>query len=207
MSDKPSLRYELNVELSDRETFLIGKIMAQWGLLEHAIFLQTLATFEATEGDGTELPKAMNNIQFSGVLDLWKSRVIDEENNEHSAVLQEQLEEILRLIPARDALVHGMWQWSPGNLSQISTVRVRKREVIEFHFSADDLEDLYRRVASVNFTIRYPGGIEDLARERASEGIYMSRRFLAAITSDPVARDWRSGLVVSDDSERSEGDA
>ena len=207
MTDEKTVTLTLNMELSDRETFLIGKIMAQWGWLEHQIFLQTLLTFEGVADDTPELPKAMNNIRFTGVLDLWKERVVDRASEEHAATLREQLEEIRRLKPGRDALVHGMWQWSPSNLSQISTVRVRNRKIIEILFTADDLEDFYRRVAGVNFTIRYPGGIDDLARKRAEEGMYVSRRFLAAITGDQVANDWQSALLNADDFEDGKSDA
>ena len=51
-----------DAELSDREVFLVGKIVIQWGALQDEIFKQTLSTFE---DDGTEplaLPKAMNNL-------------------------------------------------------------------------------------------------------------------------------------------------
>ena len=197
MTEEKTLTYSLNIELSDREIFLIGQIMAQWGLLEHTVFTQTLLTFETSEDEEPQLPKEMNNIQFSGVLELWKQRVIEPETNEHYQKLSEQFDEIVRLKPGRDALIHGMWRWNPDEISKITSVRVRKRQIVEFHFTADDLEDFRRRVSSVNFHIRYPGGIEDLAQERAKEGIYMSRRFLAAMSGDVVENDWLSDLLGS----------
>jgi hypothetical protein len=55
-----------NVELSERELLSIGHIVAQWGALEHEVFCQTLQTF----GKHTQtLPKEMNNMQFSEVLE------------------------------------------------------------------------------------------------------------------------------------------
>lgn len=66
--DTDDLRW--NDELSDRETFLIGKVIAQWGALEHEVFVQTLMTFDMPDGEEVVLPKTMNNLQFTDVLNL-----------------------------------------------------------------------------------------------------------------------------------------
>lgn len=181
-----------DAQLSDRETFLIGKIVVQWGALEHEIFTQTLLTFDVPEGKQATLPSAMNNLQFTEVLSLWKERVADQAQNAYAKVLRDQIDEITRLKEFRDALVHGMWEWSPADLSRISTVRVRKKEVITTHFTADELEDFYRRVAKMNFKIRFPGGIQELARKRTEQGFYISRRGLSMLTGENVADDWLS---------------
>jgi hypothetical protein len=160
--------YEWDAQLSDREVFLIGAIIVQWGAIEHEFFTQAVATFDVSEGEQRTLPKAMNNMQFTEVLSLWKERVVDQAQGECAKVLQRQLDEILRLKQFRDALVHGMWDWSASQLSRISTVRVRKKEVVTTHFTADDLEHFYGRLASINFALRFPGGLEDLARHVVS---------------------------------------
>jgi len=97
--------------------------------------------------------------------------------------------------------VHGMWEWSPADLSRISTVRVRNREIIAFHFSAEDLENLYFRIASVNFKIRYPRGVGEFAKESATAGMYISRRFLAMMSGHDIVNDWQTTLFDSDESE------
>ena len=66
-----------DVELSDKEAYFIGKIVALWGALEFEIFCRTYLSFP--EDNPEPLPKEMNNIQFTGVLELWKTRVIDPE--------------------------------------------------------------------------------------------------------------------------------
>ena len=166
MSEK-QIEHRLQSGLSDREVYLIGKVIVEWGAIEHEVFKQTLLTFDGADGEQTAVPTAMNNLQVSKLLDLWKERVVGKAQGERSRVLQHQLDEILRLKPYRDAIVHGMWKWSPSNLAAISTVRVRKKEALTTHFTIDDLENFDSRLASINFKIRYPGGLEDLAAERA----------------------------------------
>ena len=185
MSDDDFLLWD--DELSEREIFLIGKTIAQWGALEHVVFVQTLMTFE---GEEVALPKAMNNLQFTEILDLWNKRVVATAEDKRRKVLEQQHEKILKLKGYRDALVHGMWQWSKAELSKITSVRIRKKEIISVHFTADDLADLSLKLASVNFKLRFPGGLEDLAEQRAAEGFYFSRHGAALLTGDPLADEW-----------------
>jgi len=175
VSENP-IEYRLDSGLSDREVYLIGKVIVEWGALEHEIFEQTVLTFDVPEE--TALPPAMNNLQLTKLLDLWKERVVNKSEEERSRILQVQFDEVLRLKPFRDAIVHGMWNWSSSNLSAISTVRIRKKEILTTHFTVDDLENIYSRLASINFKIRYPAGLEDLAIERQHVGFYLSREFL-----------------------------
>ena len=94
-----------------------------------------------------------------------------------------------------------MWQWSPSELEKISTLRIRKKEIISVHFTADDLEELYGRVAGINFKLRWLGGIEELAQKRAEEGFHISRRGLSLLTDNPVAADWHSLMPIQKDKE------
>jgi len=178
-------------QLSDREVHFIGTIFVQWGALEHEIFMQTLKTFEPAE-DETDipvLPKEMNNLQFSGVLELWNERVARTRRGKRGKVFLQQYDEIKKLKEVRDALTHGMWHWTPEDLGEIRTVRVRKREVITSHFSADFLGDVASRVGEINFKIRFPGGLVDLAKQRMEDGGYMSRRAVAMFSGAPVDPD------------------
>ena len=189
MSEEP-IEHRWDAELSDREVFLIGKVIVQWGALEHEIFTQTLLTFDASEGEQAALPKAMNNLQVTELLALWKDRVVDQAKGDRSRVLQLQFDEILRLKDFRDAIVHGMWGWSASNLTTISTVRVRKKQVLTTHSTSDDLDDFYGRLANINFKIRFPGGLEDLARRRSEDGGYISRRLLSMMSGSSLPADW-----------------
>jgi hypothetical protein len=179
-----------NDELSDREIFFIGKIIAQWGALEHEVFVQTLMSFDAPHGEEVTLPGAMNNLQFTDVLKLWKERVADKTDGKRGEVLQQQYERILNLKDYRDALVHGMWEWSTGELTKITAVRIRKKEIISVQFTADDLENFYSRVGNINFKLRSPGGIEEFAQKMAEVGSYASRRWLSVMTGDTFADEW-----------------
>jgi len=176
-------------QLSEREVHFIGMIFVQWASMEHEVFMQTLATFDAEVSDAAQLPKAMNNLQFTGVLDLWKKRVVDKAKGRRAKVLLRQHEVICKLKGYRDALTHGMWHWSTEDLGRISTLRVRKREIITTHFSAEDLWDFASKIAEINFNIRFPGGLIDLARAQMQQGGFISRRAMAMLTGAPVDRD------------------
>lgn len=198
VSEDNRIYHTLDPQLSDREVFLVGKIIVEWGALEHEIFSQTLLTFADSEGEPASIPQAMNNLQATELLNLWKQRVVDHADGERAQVLQQNFDEILDLKKFRDALVHGMWHWSGSNLSGISTTRVRRKEVITAHFSADDLDDFTARLASINFSLRFPGGLEDLARSRAEQGHFISRRGLGLLIGDRIVDDWFSKWPESD---------
>ena len=181
--------YQWDPQLSDREVHFIGMIFIQWASLEHEVFMQTLNTF-VTEGKEVHpLPKEMNNIQFTGVLELWKERVADKASSRRAKFLRRQYDEILKLKNIRDALAHGMWHWSTEDLGRISTVRVKKREVITSHFSAKALGDIASKFGAINFKIRFPGGLIDLAKVRMEQGGFISRRGMAMFTGAAVGHD------------------
>jgi len=182
------VKYSWESQLSDREVHFIGTIFVQWGALEHEVFMQTLMTFEPPEGEKEVpvLPKQMNNLQFSRVLELWNERVAKPCRGRRGKVLQVQYDEIMKLKDVRDALTHGMWHWTAEDLGEIRTVRVKKREIITSRFSADNLGDVASRLGEINFKIRFPGGLVDIARQRIKDGGYMSRRAAAVFSGAPV---------------------
>jgi hypothetical protein len=176
--------YVWDPQLSDRKVHFIGMIFVQWASLEHEIFTQTLETFAAEGKAAHELPTAMNNIQFTGVLDLWKERVAEKAPGRRGKVLLKQYDAVIKLKDTRDALAHGMWHWSPEDLGKISTVRVKKREVITSHFSADALESIASKVGEINFKVRFPDGKIDLVKAHMQEGGYISRNGMALFTGE-----------------------
>jgi hypothetical protein len=42
------------------------------------------------------------------------------------------------------------------------------------------------KAGEINFSIRFPGGLVDLAKQRMEDGGYMSRRWVAMVTGAPV---------------------
>jgi hypothetical protein len=186
MTDE-ELQYLFSVELTQRELGLLGLIVAHWGSMEHEIFHQTLLCFD---DDGTpELPKAMSNMQFSQVLDLWGEKVVEVADGERRDVLRKQITEIKRLSEYRNALVHGMLRWNVGDITRITAIRVRKKEVLSVHFTADDLLDFQTQLAAINFRIRYPLGTIDLAAQMEKAGGYISRAGAAMLINHPMTRE------------------
>lgn len=183
------MKYLWGPQLSEREIFSIGLISVQWASLEHLIFLQALQTYQAEGLLAHQLPKEMNNIQFTGVLELWKERVAKVADDEKAAIFLEQYNRIAELKPKRDALAHGMWSWSPEDLGTITTERVKKQEVITSHFSADALQNLALELAEINYKIRYPRGAEDRAEEFVRMGGFISRRAMAMFTGASTDKD------------------
>lgn len=178
-----------DVELSDRETFHIGRIIALWGALEHEVFIQTLMTFDLGPGEPEKLPKKMNGIQFTETLDLWRERVVGAAKGKRREVLERQYERICHYQEFRHALVHGMWDWSQSDPGRITSVRINKREVRRVHFTADDLEEFNLALQRINFRIRYPGGSAEFAMKAAEQGHYVSRRAVAILSGHPVSED------------------
>src|ERR1022692_602213 len=153
------------------------------GALEHEVFCQTLQTFDR---HAETLPKEMNNMQFSGVLEKWKERVVDQCDGEKKKKLEEQYGLIHHYQGYRDALVHGMWDWDTTSPNKIKTTRVRKTEIISTHFTAADLEDFSLAVARINFNVRNPRGVDDLA-EMINKGGCISRLGVSMLSGHPVA--------------------
>ena len=183
-----------NVELSERELLCIGHIIAQWGALEHEIFCQTLQTFEVHT---QTLPKEMNNMQFSEVLEKWKERVVDQRNGEKKKNLEKQYALIRHYHDYRNALVHGMWNWDTTSPDRIKTTRIRRKEVISTHFTAADLEHFSLEVAKINFNIRYPRGTEDL-EEMINRGGYISRFTVSMLSGHTVAAELVPNLKLTE---------
>lgn len=161
----------LNTELSEREIYLIGSIVSQWGFLEADIFDQTLLTFAETDC----LPASMNNAQFSAVLKLWLERVVERQDTTRKSVLNAQYSEIISLNRYRQAIVHSRWEWQPDLPEEITAVRVHKNSVTHVRFTSNDLADLSVRLGQIRYWVRYPGGIEDRAAEMSAAGGYISR--------------------------------
>jgi hypothetical protein len=123
----------------------------------------------------------MNNMQFTDVFALWKERVVCSASDQRAIVLTEQIKVIEHLKEFRDAIVHGHWDWSATDVTKITTMRVKKKAVLSTVFDVQALEDFAVSLSEVNFKIRYPGGLEDLARQRNSDGSYISRRAFAML--------------------------
>lgn len=160
--------------LADDELFFIGKIVAHWGAIEHEIFVQTLLTFDADESAMVELPKAMNNMSFNRVLELWYDRVVAHTEEPKRTVLEKQKKKIESYKEYRNALVHGMWDWDRSQPQIVTTTRIRKKKVITTKFNEGGLQDFYSELAQINLYIRYPNGVEDLFKENAEQGLYVN---------------------------------
>jgi len=192
MNSEYGLSHSWDDELTDREHFFIGKIVAQWAGLEHEVFVQTLYTYVSDTGQAIELPKAMNNLQFTQVLDLWNERVVGAATGDRQEVLAKLFIEITQLKSYRDSIVHGMWDCATSDLATIIAVRIRKKQIISFRVTADELQDLSSRIGVANFRIRFPGGSEDLAQAMTDSGGGFSRRGLSLMFGEPITKDWLS---------------
>jgi len=160
--------------LADEEIYHIGKVVAHWGAIEHEIFCQTIQTFDDSSTNDIELPKAMNNMSFSAVLELWKERVVDPAKEPEQSILAEQCRKIEGLKDYRNALVHGMWDWKREQPEVVTTTRIRKKNIVTTTFNEGDLHHFYTELAQINLLIRYPGGMREIFEERASQGFYIN---------------------------------
>ena len=160
--------------LADEEIYHIGKIVAHWGAIEHEVFFQTLQTFENPPVDYNEIPKAMNNMRFDAVLELWNERVVASTKEPKKSVLAKQYKKIKAYQDYRNALVHGMWDWDREKPEIVITTRIKKKQIIKTVFDQVRLHDFYIELAQINLLIRYPGGMQEAFEERASKGFYIN---------------------------------
>lgn len=197
-NDRADDFFVYDLELTDKEIYHIGSIIAYWGALESEVFNQTLLSFDTPEGEKIELPKAMYNLQFSRILDLWKERVVDTSEGELANILRAQHDKIVDLKEFRDSLVHGMWSWSKKDISLLSSRRIRKKEIITINFTASDLEDFDIKLRKINFKIRHPGGPLKALENNEGPIAHFSRRFLAEISNSKIADHYVDGRLTSD---------
>lgn len=170
--------------LADDELFFIGKIVAHWGAIENEVFIQTLQTFNINGSESVELPKAMNNMNFRKVLELWHKRVVSKAEEPKRSVLEVQGKKIQSYQDYRNALVHGMWGWELGRPEVITTTRIKKKNIITTKFNDRDLQDLYTELAEINLYIRYPGGIDDIVQEQEEKGLYVNEAALRRMSRE-----------------------
>ncbi|KWI83989.1 hypothetical protein WM13_19335 [Burkholderia ubonensis] len=184
VSKDDEMKMLFDLQLTDKETYFIGKIVAAWASLEHEVFMQTLHTYVPSDDGGElpKLPKEMNNIQFTGVLRLWKERVVDQAKGKRRKTLEDVHARILRGHEYRKAIVHGMWEWSPDNVERITSTRIVGKQVISVHFDADGLCSFMTALLEINFDLRYPRGATEFFMQRSKDGLYISRRFAAILT-------------------------
>lgn len=166
------MRIVLGTDLQEKEIYLIGSIVSQWGFLEANIFDQTLLSYSFDE----DLPSSMkSNAQFSKVLELWLKRVTRLQNTKKEAILFAQYEKIKSLNAFRQAVVHSRWEWNPNEPSQITAIRIHNQSVKSLTFTFDDLADFASSLGEIRFLINYPGGTEDYAQRMKGRGGYISR--------------------------------
>ena len=173
MSDDKELKGLWDTGLTHEERMVIGDIVAQWGALEAEIFGQTLESFDS-DIHVSQLPRAMRNRNFSEVLELWKERVVDAAGDAIKKTLKEAYEKILKLRDARHSIVHGMWDFTVSEPKTISTFRVKDDQIIHTTFKDGALADVGMRIAEINMSIRYPGGLRQFFEEQMSDGVYVN---------------------------------
>ena len=178
----------LDFGLSQRELLSIGRIVALWGSLEYEIFQQVIMSFSNVPDE--KLPKEMNNLQFSKILDLWELRVVNRAEVGRRGVLEKACASIRSNYDFRNAIVHGMWNWSSSAPEVIRATRVRKKEILSTLFTASDLASFVSFLERTNFLIRYPGGREEYLNARTEQGGYMSRGMVCLMTDNPLMDDF-----------------
>ncbi|MCL2910004.1 hypothetical protein [Shewanella aquimarina] len=172
MSDQ-EIKQVWDVGLSPSESKLLGLIVAHWGAIEGEVFQQALESY-GVDFELSELPKEMNNLSFSKVLEVWKERVIAGAPEADKVVLKKQYEKIRCYQDYRNSLIHGMWIFDRNTPEVISTLRGRGKEIISAVFEEGQLQKFYSELAQINLYIRYPRGMEQVFEEQFKQGYYVN---------------------------------
>lgn len=171
MNEGKDIKFLWDSGLTHEEHRVIGAITAHWGALEAEVFFQTLESY-GKQIQVETLPRAMRNRNFSEVLQLWRDRVAEQSCEPHRSTLLEAHEKIKAVQDARNAIAHGMWDFSHQEPEAVSTLRVKDDKLIVTVFQHGTLDDLEQRIAELNMTLRYPGGMQDFFKEQMRDGRY-----------------------------------
>lgn len=175
-------------EITVAELATIGEITLLWAFLEHAMLLDTARLSNIAKLK--EMPEDADNLSFKRRLAAW--RQVISETIKQRARREDRLKlasKIANLESDRHKIMHGLWQWWPGNPQKLCVWSYRPRVSFrDENFSHKRLSKLSDRIAAAAFELTqlsYPKRKEKkqnwMARTMATNamrGPYMSRQFL-----------------------------
>ncbi len=170
-------------DISDAETYAIGKMTTGWAILEHSMMLVTIRLArrykQILPADFLVLPFAMRFKSFRKMVGLIKSpRTKKHFENVTSRIANVQAE--------RQDFTHGLWNWDYKAPHKVSVGHVRKKGRIYNKYDFHAILSIATRIAEINFDLCYPRGINQAQKAHgnavARTGFSMSRKFAVAIS-------------------------
>ena len=159
-------RYLIDFELDTREFAAIGRFAVQWAYLEHAIFAYSREVCEIVEAP---MPADVMSTAFKRRLSAFRLLIEEFGPETEKQRMKPIIGKIANLEDSRHRIVHGLWDWDRANPERIKASSFRPPHEFESALDASKIERLAKRVAEVNFAIRYPNGIAGVLGEWTDE--------------------------------------
>jgi hypothetical protein len=193
----------LYADISEAECFAIGRMTTGWAILEHAMMATAIRI--ATEvAPATRLirllrmiglarhpspiPKNFANLSFETRFRVFRQVIKSMPAEPAKQRLGNIASRIANFQAERNDLTHGLWNWTAASPGKITVDHVRKRGRRRHkRYDSESMLEFADRIAQVNFALCYPGGAEEFFERKAQSGGYMSRRFLASISSEDLS--------------------
>jgi hypothetical protein len=182
--DKPALY----ADISDAETFAIGRMTTSWAMLEHQMLVTTLCLAEKFDHP---IDNAIASFSFDKRFALLRELGNRLTNPRRKAFFDAIVSRIANIQSERQDLTHGLWDWEYSNPGKIKLqAHPRRKAKHKKNYDHERILAIARKIGEINFDLQYPLGMKQWLRERAKGGNYFSRKFLASIQptrpSDPT---------------------
>lgn len=146
-SNEPSF---FALELLPDELINIGRVVAQWGYLEHFLLA---ATDHLCSQVKTHLPKEAQGDSFNKRVKVWRKLVNTHlKNGPEKANFINLANQIEALAVLRHRVIHGLWDWSNRKKGKKPLAVWTPRESREFiwRVDKDDIFNVARQIGQIN---------------------------------------------------------
>ena len=172
----------LYADISEAETYGIGKMTTGWAILEHSMMLVTIKLArrykQTLPPNFLVLPFDMRFKGFRKMVGLIKSpRTKKHFENVTSRIANVQAE--------RQDFTHGLWNWDYKTPHKVLVSHVRMKKRIYKRYDSDVILSIATRIAEINFDLCYLRGINQYEKAHVSAVDRvgsMSRKFVVAIS-------------------------
>jgi hypothetical protein len=178
-AEKPALY----ADVSEAETYAIGKMTTGWAILEHSMMSVTITLArrykQALPANFLTLPFGKRFESFRNMIGLVKSPG----TKKH---FESVASRIANVQAERHDFTHGLWDWDYKAPHKVTVDHARKKGRRYKNYDFHAILDIATRIAEINFDLLYPRGVDQYqkahARAIARTGFYISRKFAVAIS-------------------------
>ncbi|HKN77388.1 MAG TPA: hypothetical protein VJW94_19580 [Candidatus Acidoferrum sp.] len=185
----------LYADISEAESYAIGKMTTGWAILEHLMMVVTITKAKTYK---QPLPPNFLTIPFDVRFKIFRQMVSLVKARRGKAHLENVVSRIANVQAERHDFTRGIWDWDYKAPHKVKVDHARKKGRTYKKYDSDAILGIARRIAEINFDLLYPRGINQFymasARAVTRTGFSMSRKFAVAISGaeskDPSLTEW-----------------